>query len=157
MLEAEGASSGEQAAALNSLGVEVWNASLGNRAANLRRAIACYEAALRVRTEADFPEDWAATQNNLGAAHADLPSGDRGENLRRAIACYEAALRVYAEADFPWDFAATCFNRGLALRGSGEREAARASFGAAARGFRAVGDQERAVKAEGLRDKGSPR
>ena len=35
-----------------------------------RRAIACYEAALRVYTESDFPSDWATTQNNLGNAYS---------------------------------------------------------------------------------------
>ena len=68
--------------------------SIGNQSEHLRRAIACYEAALRVYTEADYPADWARTQNNLGNAYRNFPSGDRSEHLRRAIACYEAALRV---------------------------------------------------------------
>lgn len=34
----------------------------GNRAENLSKAIACYEAALRVYTEEDFPEQWAMTR-----------------------------------------------------------------------------------------------
>ncbi len=38
------------------------------RLADLLEAIQLYEAALRVRTERDFPEEWAATQNNLGNA-----------------------------------------------------------------------------------------
>jgi tetratricopeptide (TPR) repeat protein len=86
----------------------------GDRAENLRRAIAYYEAALRVWTEADFPQDWAMTQNNLGVAYRNLPTGDRAENLRRAIACYEAALRVWTEADFPQDWAMTQNNLGIA-------------------------------------------
>ena len=32
---------------------------------NLRRAIDCYQAALRVYTEADFPEEWRETRDNL--------------------------------------------------------------------------------------------
>ena len=44
---------------------------------NRRRAIGCYEAALRVYTEAAFPQDWAMTQNNLGIAYQNLPDGDR--------------------------------------------------------------------------------
>ena len=82
----------EQAGALVSLGSELWHATLGNRSTNLRRAIGCYEAALRVQTESDFPSAWAMTQNNLGNAYSHLPTGDRDENLRRAIECYEAAL-----------------------------------------------------------------
>ncbi len=30
------------------------------------KAIACYEAALRVRREDTLPQEWAMTQNNLG-------------------------------------------------------------------------------------------
>jgi hypothetical protein len=82
----------------------------GDRGENLRRAIACYEAALHVFTEQDSPRTWAMTQNNLGIAWRDMPTGDRGENLRRAIACYEAALRVYTEQDFPQEHEATSNN-----------------------------------------------
>jgi len=103
-----------EAYALFCLGVELFEATLGNRTLNLRRAIACYEAALRVHTEADFPSDWAGTQGNLGNAYNDLPTGDRGENLHHAVACYEAALRVHTEADFPSDWATTQNNLGIA-------------------------------------------
>ena len=103
-----------EAYALFCLGVELSEATLGNLTLNLRRAIACFEAALRVYTESDFPSDWAATQGNLGAAYIDLPTGDRGENLRRAIACFEAALRVQTETDFPSDWAKAQNNLGNA-------------------------------------------
>src|SRR5207248_5374004 len=59
-------SSPEGARAFRLLGVELYLASLGNRSSSLRQAIACYEAALRVYTEEDFPQGWASTQNNLG-------------------------------------------------------------------------------------------
>ena len=104
----------DDAAALNSIGIQLWRATLGNRSLNLRRAIACYESALRVYTEADFPADWAMTQNNMGAAYQELPTGDRGENLQRALACYESALRVRTEANFPADWAMTQNNMGNA-------------------------------------------
>jgi tetratricopeptide (TPR) repeat protein len=106
----------EEAAALVSLGVELASATLGNRSINLRRAIACYEAALRVYTESDLPAEWAMTRNNLGIACSNLPTGDRGENLRRAIACYEAALRVYTQSGFPVAWATTQNNLGNAYR-----------------------------------------
>jgi hypothetical protein len=51
---------------------------IGNRGENLGRAIACYEAALRVYAKADFPLDWAMTQNNLGTAYHDLPRDTSG-------------------------------------------------------------------------------
>jgi hypothetical protein len=51
------------------------HSSIGpDRSANLARAIDCYKAALRVYTEADFPENWAMTQNNLRIAYSDLLS-----------------------------------------------------------------------------------
>src|ERR1019366_8856429 len=103
-------SSVESAGACNSLGGQLWRASLGDRTANLRQAIECFEAALRVRTEQGFPQDWAMTQNNLGNAWGDLPTGDRDANLRRAIECYEAALRVRTEQAFPRDHAQTTEN-----------------------------------------------
>jgi tetratricopeptide (TPR) repeat protein len=104
------------AAVLVSLGVELAEATLGNRSTNLKRAIGCYSAALRVYTEADFPADWAMTQNKLGNAYWSLPTGDRGGNLRMAIGCYTAALRVRTEADFPADWATTQNNLGNAFR-----------------------------------------
>ena len=52
----------------NNLGIAYCDLPTGDRGENLRRAIACYEAALRVWTEADFPSDWATTQFNLGLA-----------------------------------------------------------------------------------------
>ena len=79
----------------NNLGIAYANLPTGERGDNLRRAIACFEATLRVWTERDFPHDWATTQNNLGIAYANLPTGDRGDNLRRAIECYEAAARGF--------------------------------------------------------------
>jgi tetratricopeptide (TPR) repeat protein len=110
------------AAALNGLGVELSQASLGNRDANLRRAMKCFEAALRVRTEGDFPTEWAATQNNLGNAYTNLPTGDRDTNLRRAFECFEAALRVRTEGDFPTEWAATQNNLGGAFRNFTDRD-----------------------------------
>jgi len=82
-------------------------------AEHLAKAIAAYEAALRVYTERDFPVQWAITQNNLGTAYGDLPTGDRGGNLRRAIGCFEAALRISTERDFPVQWAATQNNLGV--------------------------------------------
>ncbi len=82
----------------NNLGNAYGNLPTGDREANLQNAIACYEAALRVRTERDFPVNWATTQNNLGNAYWSLPTGNRGANLQKAIACYEAAIRGYEAA-----------------------------------------------------------
>jgi hypothetical protein len=80
----------------NNLGNVYARLPTGDRGENLKRAIQCYEAALRVRTEREFPQDWATTQNNLGGAYINLPTGDRGENVKRAIRCYESAARGFA-------------------------------------------------------------
>ena len=66
----------------NNLGVAYRQLPVGDRAANLQQAIACYEQALRVFTPEAAPFDYATTQNNLGNAYADLPVGDRAANLR---------------------------------------------------------------------------
>jgi tetratricopeptide (TPR) repeat protein len=106
--------SGRSQEPLFALADELLRASLGSRSLNVRRAIACYGAALHVHTEQDSPQNWARIQNNLGVAWSNVPTGDRGENLRRAIACYEAALRVYTEQDFPQNWATTQNNLGIA-------------------------------------------
>ena len=125
------------------------------RASIVTEAIRRCEAALRVYTEKDFPQDWATTQNNLGNAYTNLPTGDKGENLTRAIQCYEAALRVRTEKDFPQDWADTKYNLGLAcLRLAchfADAEAlsqAKTCFLDSARGSRAVADEAKAMDAE---------
>jgi hypothetical protein len=67
----------------------------------VQQAIACYEAALRVRTERDFPVDWAKTRTSLGLLYTAIPDGSRTENLKSAKACFEAALRIYTENTLP--------------------------------------------------------
>ena len=56
----------------NILGNAWGNMPTGDRAANIRKAIACCEAALRVFTEQESPQDWAYAQNNIGQAWSDL-------------------------------------------------------------------------------------
>ncbi len=103
-----------KANALIYLGNELQDATIGDRAENLTKAINCYEAALTVRTEKDFPQNWALTKNNLGNVYLFLPGGDRAENLTKAINCYEEALTVRTEKDFRQDWAMTKNNLGLA-------------------------------------------
>ncbi|WP_152553681.1 tetratricopeptide repeat protein, partial [Limnospira platensis] len=70
----------------NNLGSAYRQRIRGERAENLEKAIAYYEAALEVRTRSAFPEDWAGTQNNLGAAYCNRIKGERADNLEKAIA-----------------------------------------------------------------------
>jgi hypothetical protein len=53
------------------MGVTLTERRYGDRADNLERAIACFEAALSVRTPESAPHDWAVTQNNLGVAEME--------------------------------------------------------------------------------------
>src|SRR5262249_44152232 len=78
--------------------------SPGDQIANLRKAIAFYQAALRVFSEAAHPVEWAEVQRSLGDAYTKLPVDNQAENLKRAIAYYEAALRIYTETDYPKDW-----------------------------------------------------
>jgi CHAT domain-containing protein/tetratricopeptide (TPR) repeat protein len=98
----------------NSLGNAYCNLPTEDKSKNLKKAIACYKAALEIFTREDFPVDYAMTQNNLGNAYYDLPTGDRGENLKKAIACYKAALEIFTREKFPVKYATTQNNLGVA-------------------------------------------
>ena len=95
----------------------------GDRADNLEKSIAHYEAALTAYTRAAFPEDWALTQHNLGVAYWGRIGGERGDNLEKAIAHLDAALEVRTREAVPRDWALTQFSLGLAYdqRVRGER------------------------------------
>ena len=140
----------------NNLGLAYAELPTGDRGANLQRAIECFEAALRVYTERDFPVQWAATQNNLGIAYRNLLTGDRGANLQRAIGCFEAALRVYTERDFPVDWATAQNNLGVAYGDlpTGDRgenlQRAIGCYEAALRGYKAAGLTEKVNLVERL-------
>jgi CHAT domain-containing protein/tetratricopeptide (TPR) repeat protein len=73
----------------------------GDRADNLERAIAAFEAALTVRTSDNLPREWAATQNNLGNAYVVRITGERADNMEKAIAAFEAALTVRTREALP--------------------------------------------------------
>ncbi len=132
-----------------------------SRAERLHQAIGYFEAALRVYTPDDFPEFWAETQNSLGCAWQQMPNiqqmpdmlpNDISPNcLRRALLFHEAALTVWNEADYPGDWAKVQQNMAETWQilagqtASAEaRDAARAAYLAARRGFLAVGLAERA-------------
>ncbi|OUL30788.1 hypothetical protein BV372_21115, partial [Nostoc sp. T09] len=95
----------------------------GERAQNIKQAIAAYTAALSVYTQSAFPVQWATTQNNLGAAYLGRIFGERAQNIEQAIAAYTAALSVRTRKAFPVDWAMTQNNLGAAYLGRifGER------------------------------------
>lgn len=79
----------------NNLGAAYSSLPTGDRDNNLTKTIACYQAALRVRSERDYPEWYADTEYNLGVVYEELSSGD-SRYRERAIACFEAAARGYS-------------------------------------------------------------
>ncbi|MEG3845301.1 tetratricopeptide repeat-containing protein, partial [Microcoleus sp. herbarium14] len=87
-----------------------------DKAENIEKAIACYQAALQVLTRAALPLDWAMTQIGLAAAYGQRIKEDRGENLEKAIAFSEAASEVYTRAAFPQQWAMTQNNLATAYR-----------------------------------------
>ncbi len=89
---------------------------LGKIALNKELAIAAYEKALEVITQAADPEGWALIQNNLGNTYSFRIRGDRAENIEQAIAAYQNALLVYTQSALPQDWAMTQNNLGEALR-----------------------------------------
>ena len=97
------------------LGYAYQTRSSGDRAGNLEKAVAAYQAALNLTTQSEQPQEWSQIQNNLGSALADRLSGDRGDNLERAIAAFEAALSVRTKAAAPEEWAQTQYSLALAL------------------------------------------
>ena len=121
------ASSYEQALALLADGSEAWArhqrrlgdvlSEIGLRGSpnNLERAVACYQAALRLYSETAFPEEWAAVQINMGRCIAANTGPQREAALWRAIGCYEGALRKVTQKLHPDMWATAQLNLGNAL------------------------------------------
>ena len=99
---------------LNDLGVEWRQATLGHRAENYMRALTYYLAALRFRTETEYPYDFASTMNNMAVAFASYPDENQDTRQKKAIECLEATLRVYSEQSHPMKWATTQMNLGIA-------------------------------------------
>ena len=93
------------------------NALMKSRAdaAQIRAAIACYDAALEIQTREFAPDNWANIQNNRGNAFHALREGDRAANLHAALACYDAALTVYTREDSIREWAEIVCNKANAL------------------------------------------
>ena len=65
----------------------------GDRRAQLRRSVACYDTALTMHTREGTPTDWARIQHSRGIALHELAGlltgSEREQMLRDAIACFE--------------------------------------------------------------------
>jgi len=64
------------AATQHTMGCAYANRSVGDRAANVEEALACYRRALEVRTPQTEPLEWATTQFRAGRAYSDQSVGD---------------------------------------------------------------------------------
>ena len=105
----------ETAKLYGTLGNALGELALGDRAGNIRQAIAALRKALMVFTCEAFPSEWAATQSNLGVALTERPDGNRIENLEEAVAAFREALTVYTREKLPLDWAKTQSNLGVAF------------------------------------------
>ena len=102
----------------------------------LEQAVAAFTEALKERTRARVPLNWAATQNNLGAALAALGERESGTGrLEQAVAAFTEALKEYTRARVPLDWAATQSNLGVALAALGGRESGTGRFEQAVAAF----------------------
>ena len=124
LLEGGAVESARRASLQMALGVAL--ATLGERergTARLEQAVAAFTEALKERTRARAPLDWAATQNNLGATLATL--GEREPEtarLEQAVAAFTEALKECTRERVPLDWATTQNNLGATLATLGERE-----------------------------------
>ncbi len=103
-----------------------------DRAANLKRAIECFQRALKHRGPKAAPMSYARWQNNLGNAYFKLARiEDRDFNLYRAVECYQSALKYFTSDATPLEYTETQYDLGLAYRALKDKEKARAAFQAA--------------------------
>lgn len=85
------------------------------QAADTKRAIEAYEAALTVYTRQNFPTQWANTQNSLGIACMGWGGGDHAGNLDRALEAFKAALSTRPREDFQGQYEKGQGDRSLVL------------------------------------------
>lgn len=93
----------------------VWvHTPTGDRDANVRHAIECFEEAIAAVDRAAEPEAWAELHLHLGSSWQSLPSGKLVENIQRAITCFNRALEVWTREMHPEPWAAVQNNLGHA-------------------------------------------
>jgi hypothetical protein len=88
---------------------------IGDRLENQIRSIGFFEAALRVRTQSQYPVDWAESQTGLGLTILFSQPNNWDENSFRAISCFNAALNILTVDQFPQRWARLQFCLGTAF------------------------------------------
>ncbi|HVZ93095.1 MAG TPA: tetratricopeptide repeat protein [Phycisphaerales bacterium] len=87
------------------LGMVWFSLHWGERDANIRHAIECFESAVESTKRETDPEWWAETYLHLGSAWHALPSGKVVENIQRAITCFSRAAEVWTREARPEEWA----------------------------------------------------
>lgn len=139
------------AEALTRWAMQLWDSDAEDRETNLQKAIACYQSASLVYTEADFPQDWAKIQNALGVAYRHLSSGNKVANLQKSLSYFDLALRVQNIEHFPQKYAMTQCNRALVYKILGDWNQALWCIEEAIKGHRQVAHEHYLVDAEELK------
>jgi tetratricopeptide (TPR) repeat protein len=105
------------AATVMNLGTALRQLRLGNRAANILKAMHCYRMALRVYTIQAFPAQFANLSNDMGNACLTYQAV-RGSLEKRyagyALRHFERALEIWTRAGYPYYHALAQYNRGCA-------------------------------------------
>eukprot|EP00168_Porphyra_purpurea_P020914 TRINITY_DN9008_c0_g1_i1.p1 TRINITY_DN9008_c0_g1~~TRINITY_DN9008_c0_g1_i1.p1 ORF type:complete len:104 (-),score=29.19 TRINITY_DN9008_c0_g1_i1:33-344(-) len=101
------------------MGAALSDRIVGDKAANVEEALACYRRALEVRTRQAAPLKWAATQHALAAVYRRRLAGDKAANVEEALACLRRALEVRTRQAAPLDWAATQLGGDAARNGRG--------------------------------------
>ena len=104
---------GDLAAAEHAVGVAYTERIVGDRAANIERAIDSLDAALRHGDKERDPVNRAATLHALGVAYDYRLRGDRADNLARAFEHFEQACDVTRSHGSPADLARSLTSLGL--------------------------------------------
>lgn len=92
---------------LDDLGKCLMTTPMGAITANREQALFSFQEALKIRTKATMPLEWAETMVHLGTAHELCPRGDPRKAKKRARGCYEAALELVSAETRPqaWSLA----------------------------------------------------
>lgn len=88
---------------VNNLGLVYRRLSeVSKREFNLKKAIAAYQEAIKVRDVNTSPVSYGVTQNNLSLAYKSLSVlRDKKNNLQKAVEAFSEALKVYKPRKFP--------------------------------------------------------
>lgn len=80
-----------------------------------RRAVQCYEAAVKEFLPNSFPQEWLLIQSNLGGLYSEAGNRSR-KNLKQAEGFYQKVLQTVKRREYPYDWALAKYHLGLVYR-----------------------------------------